>query len=409
MQAPGLRNQYFFLAALLKKPRLHVLLQGFEVAESDEVISILDPNTGAPSACTSHQAFQRMISLVSAESSAPLPQQLGFVQHKYELNPFTPLTQVRKVQCVDGLCFSSKPAAKPAKKRRTPLPFGLSKPARPRKRRAKATAASDPEKQRSLSFSFALASAPEIEQELAQETALQQSRLPQRSASKRKLQEVVSSSDERSAGPGSDGDLDSQFVPADSDSSSDSSRASSSSDSDSSDDSADSALSDSDQELFQHVEPQESRLEVEEPVLTPAQAKEEAVVLDLLSSRAASIVDADQGQPRPAAASKSFCNPRIGLVDAGTQVSRKRALCRQCLQHIEVGSVRFAYAFSLTRFSCWLHDNCTVEHLLQESANLRDSARFLEGISQQVDGPAKDVVRKAAAKLAAELAGHMAN
>lgn len=75
---------------------------------------------------------------------------------------------------------------------------------------------------------------------------------------------------------------------------------------------------------------------------------------------------------------KSFCNRIIGFVDSGIQVSRKLATCRECNIKIPYKGVRFAYAWSKTKFHGWIHAKCVLQHLDSQHGCVRQALHFLE-------------------------------
>lgn len=79
-----------------------------------------------------------------------------------------------------------------------------------------------------------------------------------------------------------------------------------------------------------------------------------------------------------AKAVKTFCNFSTGLIEIGTQTSRRLARCRHCLDHIKQGDVRCGYAFSRVKFHSWLHVDCVSQHLVQEEADMQQAINFLK-------------------------------
>ncbi|CAK9005748.1 unnamed protein product [Durusdinium trenchii] len=133
LQGAGLFDKYFFLALAMKKPILHVLLQG--AASGPNEVRILDSLSGQPALVTSHQMFQQVVSLhsLTGQSRPTIP----FVVHTYSVRGLQKLDSVRMESTTDGLEFLSV-RSKAKKSTTVCLPFGIHESPRKRKGRAKA-------------------------------------------------------------------------------------------------------------------------------------------------------------------------------------------------------------------------------------------------------------------------------
>lgn len=56
---PGPKTQYYFIGPVLKKPIVHVLVQGFPC--QDDMVSVLCPSTSRPHFSASQQFFQKAL------------------------------------------------------------------------------------------------------------------------------------------------------------------------------------------------------------------------------------------------------------------------------------------------------------------------------------------------------------
>ena len=349
LQLPPPHNKFYFLATAMKKPRLHVLIRGFPgVAPTGETtVSILDPATSLPEILLSHQMFQAVLAFKTVDA-------IEFILHEYEVQPFLPL---HTVKLAGNKEHKMSIAGAHGPKKQTRLPFRLiQSPRKKRKPKAKAnqpkTRAKPPQRDPDLHAPVDLDG---IDRELA----------------------VLAANEPEESG---------------SESSASSSSRGSSTSSISSSSSSSSSFSDA----------------VEQPLLT-AEAKQEEKEIQaalkshesLMESRGLGVQEKgldsepeakrevptipEGSQPQdtkvplvPKPKEKSFCNKIIGLVDCGTQVSKKLATCRECNLKIQWNGVRFAYAASRTKWEGWLHAKCTVQHMVSKRADWQQALDFLE-------------------------------
>lgn len=362
-----LQGQHYFVGIAMKKPQMQVLLRGFETEDTRHTasrISILDPRSGCPQMATSQQVFEEILDNQGAEGDCQ--NVIPFAILTYHVSPFEPLLCVSVTgSSGDGHVFQSKKVVD--KKQPVPvsrLAFGLKQT--PKKRNRAKQGGTLPGKQKKGRHSFT-GNGNDLQQQLEDFC---------------KQEQAESSSD-------------SCICPE----SCESSTSSSSSDSESC-----SSLS-----------------LAEEPLLTAEAAEEEKEVASVLKSHKTlqclqkgghldSDVAAEQALPSgsskdvAAAANKAraatFCNKSIGVVDVGLQVASKLATCKQCSGKVGKGTVRWAYAFSRSKFHSWIHDECIVEHLRKQKANLDQVRSFLKE-ERQKDHP--DLIMKAVKKLQQDL------
>lgn len=104
LQGPGLVDKFFFLGHSMKRPRVHVLIEGIrDQAKSDELcIQLLRPGSLDPNMCTSQSMFQRILEVHGlCPSTASIP----FVVHTYSVRAFEPLTWVTVTATSEEYCF----------------------------------------------------------------------------------------------------------------------------------------------------------------------------------------------------------------------------------------------------------------------------------------------------------------
>lgn len=338
IHGPGLKDEFFFLAYALKKPKQQVLMRGFpgqelQIQDGEVAIHILHPTSNQPVFSTSGQAFQQILSELKVPSEADALSQLSFVIYKFMVNPFAPLLQVRATRSGNPHKFV---VPKPAKVQ-TKLPFGLKAETRKRKK----TVPAPPPK------------GPKIGNE----------------PSKRKSDQVFLDSEP---------DFSARSPVASSPSSS--SVSGSSSDSDSSDDDDDQA---------------------ERPILSAEMAKEEAEIENVLESHQSQIerrgeLFCPRGvDPDPEPTSRTAGTWCKGLMEVSLQVAAKLATCRHCVQKIQREEVRFGFSFKRNKFHSYLHSHCVTPHLQQEESDLCKDVQFLKGRLAEDDcAEIKSAIRK---------------
>lgn len=357
LDSGNLADKFFFLAYAMKKPHAHVLMQGFQRRHTlpgggdTMFVSILNPDSGMPVFWTSHQLFQRVLLGKQHDSL----ERICFLTHKYSVGPFTSLCEVKTSQEGQEHHFSLQVKTQV----QTKLPFGIQPCARKRKL----------------------------------------NKQPVPSQKKRcGPSKPSAASGTGDNGPGAKLDIQVQMdLDLAADSSSSDSDSSSSNDSDS-----DLSVANSDSEC---------------PFLTPS-AKQEAEAIDTVFEKHRDLVEARGGlflthghgdsvstagddkssdvpggglatggpssssTPAPKSSvgptQRSFCNKELGLVELGVQTAPKLAQCRHCLQKIPRHSVRFGWAWSLTKWHSWLHHDCFIPHILQEGGDKTKAATFLQ-------------------------------
>lgn len=367
----------------MKKPKLQVLVRGFQVASvsdsdpssSPMFVSILDQDCSVPTFATSQTMFQNI--LQDTGGSAGSLDSIPFVIHTYTVASFEPLTKVRIIATSDRHMFlSSKARKEPKPKPRQGL---LTDSPRKRKKRHSGNAAkSKAGKQQKLDTLF-----DKISKQLVPETS---GKAP-----------VASRSLESDLPAGSGSSI------------SDESSLSSSSDSD--------------------VGSEEEQ--VEKIFLTDQASVEEKLVDQALENHGSKLLreERDSGTeaekadgppgPLPSSSSKGpemglaapvhrqrdpqQCHPMLGLLDVGIQVASKLATCRFCSSKIEKGTPRFAYAFNLKKFHCWLHGGCVLSYLQSQKGDFCQALAFLR--VQLNDQQHPPVVFKALKELEADLSG----
>lgn len=349
----------------MKKPLMQVLIRGHphEAGVSEQGLQVLLIPPGCvgkmPALCTGHQMFQEVcLELVWHQVD---PEKISFVVHEYRLNPFMPLLAVTITSTSEQREFLVK---HPTRSQQPNVEGRSCFLAMPRKRKRKArssTKAKGAEKQ------------------------------PQAKAKVDWISGQINA-----------------FQPAPS--------PAAASDSPASDVECEVAGSDSTSsevgDVPQAPEQESERCEVEEPtavactleapeeaeevVRPPAVVQEEQAVSHLSAERDKRVAQPKEQAPQTQRGSTQ-CNSKLGLVDCGFQVAARLAKCRHCLTSVERQSVRFAYAYSLSKFHAWLHSRCTFAHLVQEGADLEQAKAFLAEVLERT--PLAVEVRNAAKDL----------
>ena len=325
----------------MQKPLMQVLIRGHPheegVSEPGQQVLLIQPGCVGkmPSICTGHRMFQEVcLELLWHEHE---PEKISFVIHEYHLNPLMPLLAVTITSTSDQHEFLVK---HPTRSQQPNVGVRSCFLAMPRKRKRKRR--STPKPKGAHHQPQAKAKVDWISQQLQPASA---SHCP---ASE------VSASDSSSSEIG---------------------------------DAPDAPETESEQCEVQEptvaVGTLELPEEAEEVVRPPVAVQEEKAVSELSTERDKRVAVAqtkEQGPPRRASVQ---CNSTLGLVDCGLQVAARLAKCRHCLASIERQSVRFAYAFSLSKFHAWLHSRCVFQHLLQEGADLEQAKAFVTEASSR--------------------------
>ena len=123
---PGPENVYYFMGPALKKPIVHVFLQGF--LDSPTTISLLNAGASFPQVCTSQQFFQQVLERAGVVPVGAIP----FRIVDFQASLHQQLVSVNLGE-VEGTSFevTSQKVNKPRKPGN--LPFGLKRPKRPRR------------------------------------------------------------------------------------------------------------------------------------------------------------------------------------------------------------------------------------------------------------------------------------
>ncbi|CAK9029044.1 Uncharacterized protein SCF082_LOCUS18618 [Durusdinium trenchii] len=396
-QDDGLADQFFFLGSIMKKPRLHILMQGhlqttFVDGMEQQHVCILEPSSLKPAFQTSHQVFQKALSKVNGDSASPSVETITFTIHSYTVNPFQPLHTVclNLAKASHGHKFVAKkaPPAKQAK-----LPFGLA--FSPRKRAAKPSRPRPAASAEPAAKKLKKVTKAQYEQVMEIEHELQQGAAP--STSHNVCDDCDDSSSSSSLSTGSSGDH--------------------SDESESGEDTDANTVSDNDSLP-------------EEPFLEPAVQEEEQRVEsiiashdDLMMSRGHCVSEkatdvqesqseAEPGPPAPTqphlakgsgrgrGSASTFCNAQVGLIKVETQVAARLATCRGCGFKISRGSVRWGYSYSKSKFEDYVHADCIEKYLNDKNANLDQVRRFIHTVKQQEQLPK---VREAISQLESRL------
>lgn len=326
----------------MKKPKLQVLLEAFpshDLPNGCMALKLWKDGVQKASFCTSHQLFQQFALQTPARGQDHKRLRVSFVIHEYRVNPFRSLCEVKTTKVSSSQLLSSKQRCS-NRGQKTKLPFGLTMPKRKRKQPAtgSGTLAGNTVQKKSRATS---SSATEVDAKNAE----QNHQDAFKDFSDVQIEHMSHSSSESDSG-----------VAGGSDTSSGS----------------------------------ESDGEVEVPIMTPEERKEEEQTQRILrkheeesaknassSADNASSSTASQPSHRPGPISVT-CRDTLGLVDVAVQLHRKLAMCRHCASNIEIGCVRFAYSWNKSKFPSWLHATCTLAHLLQEEADVRQAVCFLQ-------------------------------
>lgn len=140
---------FFFVASVMKRPVVQVLLQGFKVprastsgSDDDGLFEVLLMKPGqidsTPIMRTAHQAFNDLC-LTYKTGGRPTPTTLEVQSYEYRFNPFAPLLRAKVIRSKDSFQFSTS-LPKKAKQQSGSLPFGL----KLKKRKRKKPAAKEP-------------------------------------------------------------------------------------------------------------------------------------------------------------------------------------------------------------------------------------------------------------------------
>ena len=343
------RSHYYFIASVLKKPLLQVLVRGHEVTIDGSQCVVLLP-TGSlkkmPRLCTGHQAFHEPC-LEWLSDRGSLPTCMDFWVCSYTLNPFGPLLKVNDVRRSRQVPFSvDKPKKQQAAQAR--LPFGFKK--RKRKYTRKSRAAGS--KKHAGEGRPAQSSLDSHWQQRCQEV-------------KGELGLTVADG-AGSTGLGPDPELGEADVGSESDSKSSSS----------------SSLDDG---AGVSAEAEADRAGVvlkvaEKPFVTP-EAKADAEDVRKLESSRQDRIQIAMNKPPPGPGN-TRCNSSLGLIGASMQTAARLATCRHCLIKIQRHTPRFSYAWSHTKFHSYLHTDCVVPHLDQEGADMAQATTFVTSFLQ---------------------------
>ena len=388
LQGPGLSDKYYFMGMIMKKPRLHVLVQGFLQPSGEDgqrQVSILEPVSGQVTCQTSHQMFQRILADLSKTKTRIEMQNLksiSCVVHSYSLCSLGPLLTVTLTKPRKSHKFVLR---QPVPAQQSRLIFGRVNSPRKRKPKEKKPAGDPkgplvkkPRVAKAHDFS-------QIENELA--------------------------------GKGCSGNLaaTNPISPASSESSS-SSGVGSGSDSDPSSESG----TDSDTDAIAVPDMNVGDLTDEEPLQSASSKREEQEVeqilqshQDLMRSRGRPLEQAEASEPempatRSAQAHQSETAPKktklkntfVGLAKVEVQGSRRPAMCRWCKSKISGGSIRFGYVFHLSKFECWIHAGCIAKYLRDQKADMTQVKQFLEAAKFKEQPP---LVGEAIAQLECDL------
>ena len=381
------QGQFFFIGPVLKKPQMHVLVQGFpsdmaSASEARTLVSILRPGCKQPVCCTSHQAFQQILAL----SATPLCDSISFCIHQYSLNPYLPLTSVTITATSPPKYFQSSLPKAVRKTSTTRLPFGLQRQTKKRKRRSATEAAGE---------DVGKAAKCDSKDSVCNRVARMQQQLGGRTGETGRSRAGAASSCASSDSSSSSSSSSSDSCRSDSDDSDADGGAEPPADGDTADKDAMFVCCDD-------VEIQSAEVALQ----SNAEQAEERAVQQALASHAALVVQSSNppGNQPPSVATSSFCNLGLGVTDVGIQKAKRLAACRHCLTKIEHGAVRFAYAYSRTKFHAWLHADCAALHIAQEGASVEQVQYFLRSKLEESNEDAPPGVRKAMIALQRELA-----
>lgn len=367
----GDHSHCFFLASILKRPLVQVVVRGFRVqGESDSNLGGVlmmqpDQQEWTPEICTFHQAIHKLC-VDCAGSGKSCPSSFDLRVYNYKLNPFAPLLKASLIDTKACLKISTSSSRRTAAQPRR-LPFGLkAQRNRPRpKRKTPATTQTQQGRSKVLV----------VDDPCSEQTCKDiESKL--RSESRTHAAAYVDAC-------GFEADVDCKSDHTLSDSEFGDAASENHSDSDTGSEAGKDELA---EEMFS----------------APTVKEEQGQTSKILQQREERLASA-AAKVNPAA--RTYCNKQLGLVEASIQVSARLAGCRHCLLKVERGSPRFAFAYSLTKFQSYLHKDCVLPHLIQEQSDLCQAIEFLESTIQ--DSKAAQPVHAAAKAVHADLSRHM--
>lgn len=364
-----LGDEYYFLGMVVKRPRRHVLVQGFPKPASMPgnimEVSILEPTSKEAVCITSHKLFLSILSEHGVD-----PGSIPFTLHTYRGRSFESLHQVVVTQSSVGNEFIPT-RQKPFPKRQTQLPFGLR--LKDRKKRVAKKKSDKPQP------------GPRVKKQKTDSGDLVSAKDLESLATGHKLEEEQNLADSGT-----------HMAPSSSSASPVLSTGSCESDSDGS----------SSEGLAEvvHQEPaaaREARLikEVERSHSSLMRSRGQSHGQKAPEESEPEVVQAAASGQQTGRGGATYCNATLGLVDVGTQVHHRLARCRHCDQLIQKGSTRFQFAFSRQKFAAWLHAGCTAPHLRKVGAKIEAELRFLEaqkckaGVSQDVKAAIEQLER----------------
>ena len=375
---PDGESHYFFLASVVKKPVVQVLVRGFKRVSDDGTFDILciEPGSAPPvmSLCTGHQAFHQLC--VEQQTSRSL-EKLDMWPITYQLNPFAPLLQAKIISRGDNHKLLTKMPRQAQSQCILTMPFGL---ARPKRKRANAKSGRKKKAARANTAS-SFWGAEEVLHELQADA-----------------QTTLQSSDEEEAAEVAQNSDCSQSVE-------ESECADNISSAASEPEAAEIDFEDNEKAGSPSGIPVSLNLrKPAEEMLTPPSRKEDEKQVSKLQCDRAARIQSMSSNPKPVSG-MTFCNKTLGLVEAGIQKAARLATCRHCLSKIERGSVRFGYSYHLKKFHSWLHSDCACPHLIQEDANLDQAKDFLANLLKD-DAYLEASVRESAKSLQRQLLSH---
>eukprot|EP00438_Fugacium_kawagutii_P029570 Skav206293 [mRNA] locus=scaffold5870:4298:11540:+ [translate_table: standard] len=347
MKVRGCSGRFFFIAYAMKKPKQQVLLEGFQtqvLPNAGMIVDIVKHGSTIPSFCTSHQLFQEVAESDLQNGGVP------FVKYEYCVNPFVQLYHVKTTNVSEEHMLSAE--KKKPQSKQTVLPFGLKNIRK--KRKARKPVVKQPDGKSGL----AAKAASLIQQLQANGTVDVQ------------MQHEESEIEESSG--------------------SESNSTSNAND--------DAAMEEPAEEPFLTAETAQEEFQIQEAFRSHEQFLDAQASMPSSSSNPSSssvpqrvpeaLASSSSSLPvsgsipnlpsKQASATKTFCNSSTGLVEVGTQTSRRLATCRHCLDKIQQGDIRVGYAWSRVKFHSWLHIDCVSEHLVQEQADIQQASNFLK-------------------------------
>lgn len=347
----GLRDQYFFIGMIIKRPRRHILLRGFP-SDREAQITLLEPSSKEPVCFTSHELFLSVLTHLAGgeDVQAFLAEPIRFQIHTYAVRSFQALHTVYLNDSSAGSFDISTQRSVPKRQTRLSGLMKVVEGQKTRKRKRKAASAKQghsdnivpedteakrlrPEELDLLARGFHIPAQPLANAHTANE-------------------------DESSWAPLSD--------------------SSSASDSSSS-------------ELIDEIHQE------------PAQRREAKLIRDVAKSHKQLMQDRGEAYGRkapegprsetdvadtataapsgsrdlPAGNGRVFCHSKTGLVAAGLQTHSRLATCRQCSRPIAKGGPRFQYVSNRQKFGAWLHADCTLGYLKLQRADVAEALDFL--------------------------------